>query len=69
MKEATKWIAAALLIFGGGWGIKHWLHGRKPHIVYRTIDVSRGDVRLTILATGTVAPRPARPQTPRRGPD
>jgi HlyD family secretion protein len=40
----------------GGAGAWYWRHGQAPAASYRTAPVQRGDLRITISATGTVEP-------------
>lgn len=52
-----KWLILTLLVVGAGaFGVYRWNESRKPHITYRDANVTRGDIRTTILATGSVAP-------------
>lgn len=55
-KKLSTWVVVLIVLAGGGYLGKKLLQPGKPHIVYRESSVSRDDVRVTILATGTVAP-------------
>ena len=57
MSTRTKWILVFILTaFLGAFGVRQYFHNKKPKIVYRNAKVNRGDIHVTILATGTVAP-------------
>ena len=49
--------AAALVLMIGGGAVMYWISGRDTAPVYREVTVSRGDLDVTILSTGTVAPK------------
>lgn len=54
--KATKGFVAAFLILclaGGGW---LWLRSRKPAVIYKESVVARGDLDVSLMATGTVQP-------------
>jgi len=52
-----QWLIGGLVALAviGFFAYRHF-YDSKPHIVYRKAKVHRGDIRMTILATGTVAP-------------
>ena len=52
-----KWIIGVLVVLIiGGVGFRQWKKSGKSQIVYRPMKVNRGDIKTTILATGSVAP-------------
>jgi macrolide-specific efflux system membrane fusion protein len=56
--KRSRWLWISLivsLVAGGAVGAKFW-HGGKKQIVYQTGSVTKGDLRLLILSTGSVAP-------------
>ncbi len=50
-------VAAALVLVTGGGAVMYWISGHDAQPVYREVTVSRGDLDVTILSTGTVAPK------------
>ncbi|MBI3574917.1 MAG: efflux RND transporter periplasmic adaptor subunit [Gammaproteobacteria bacterium] len=50
-------VAAVLVLVTGGGAVMYWISGRDAQPVYREATVSRGDLDVTILSTGTVAPK------------
>jgi macrolide-specific efflux system membrane fusion protein len=50
-------VAVALVLVIGGGAVMYWVSGRNAQPVYREVTVSRGDLDVTILSTGTVAPK------------
>jgi macrolide-specific efflux system membrane fusion protein len=50
-------VAVALVLVIGGGAVMYWISGRNVQPVYREVTVSRGDLDVTILSTGTVAPK------------
>jgi membrane fusion protein, macrolide-specific efflux system len=52
-----KWIISAVVVvaIAGFFTYRHFYNG-KPKIVYRKAKVHRGDIHMTILSTGSVAP-------------
>jgi HlyD family secretion protein len=49
-------VVLALVLLAGGVGISYWNHSAAPAISFRTAPVARGDLLVTIGATGTVEP-------------
>ena len=49
-------LVMALLWGGGAFGIWIWSDARAQRVTYRTVTVSRGDLRTTVNATGTIEP-------------
>jgi membrane fusion protein, macrolide-specific efflux system len=56
-KRSMRWMGAivVVLLVIGFIGLKVF-RGGKPHLVYHDVTVGRGNIRTTILSTGTVAP-------------
>jgi macrolide-specific efflux system membrane fusion protein len=50
-------VAAVLVLAIVGGAAVYWISGRNVQPVYREVTVSRGDLDVTILSTGTVAPK------------
>lgn len=50
-------VAAVLVLVIGGGAVMYWISGRDAQPVYREVSVNRGDLDVTILSTGTVAPK------------
>ncbi|WP_372522753.1 efflux RND transporter periplasmic adaptor subunit [Sulfuricaulis sp.] len=50
-------VAAVLVLAIAGGAAVYWISGRNAQPVYRELTVSRGDLEVTILSTGTVAPK------------
>jgi macrolide-specific efflux system membrane fusion protein len=48
--------AAVLLVAGAGYGYYKYSRHRGDQVAYRPYTVKRGDLRMTILSTGTVSP-------------
>lgn len=48
-------IAVALLVLGFG-GYKLWKKNQKPEDTYREVTLDKGDIQVTVTATGTVQP-------------
>src|SRR5947209_13330561 len=46
-------LGVVVLVGGAAW---YWRHAQTPHASYRTAAVQRGDLRITISATGTLEP-------------
>jgi len=56
-KGRIKWFVISAIVVGASvYGVQRWRESRKPHVIYRNASVNRGEIRNTILATGTVAP-------------
>jgi HlyD family secretion protein len=49
-------IIASLLWGGGAFGLWYWADHRTQLVSYRTVRLKRGDLRITINATGTIEP-------------
>ena len=50
-------VAAALVLVTAAGVAMYWISGRDTPPAYREVTVSRGDLDVTILSTGTVAPK------------
>jgi len=55
MRFVLFWAVVLCISAGAVFGFLHWRHGQQPTI-YRTVTVTRGDIRAAISATGTVEP-------------
>ena len=49
-------VLAALVVLIGGAAVTYWRHSGQPSTVFRTVPVKRGELLVTIGATGTVEP-------------
>lgn len=54
----VKWLCIALVCIGIGFGIRYYLQNSDPETgpIYNTENLTRGDLSLTITATGNLAP-------------
>jgi macrolide-specific efflux system membrane fusion protein len=55
-RRKTIWIVASIVLIGAAAGIYVYLN-RTPAPAYREVAVARGDIEVTVLATGVVRPR------------
>ncbi len=54
MKKKWLWIGIGILVLGGGFFI--WKKNQSPRMAFKNYQVERGDLQVSILATGTVQP-------------
>jgi macrolide-specific efflux system membrane fusion protein len=51
-----RWLIALVILIAAGAGVYVWKGKNTTEVVYRTAQVERGDLRISVLATGTVQP-------------
>lgn len=54
-KSKITWALVAILVLGGG-GYYYWQKNKQSEVTYKRMAVKKGNIEVTILATGTVQP-------------
>lgn len=54
-KNKITWAVVAVLVLGGG-GYYYWNQSKQNQVTYKRLPLKKGNIEVTILATGTVQP-------------